>query len=422
MDELRNWAGNYKFSTSRLIEPENIEQLQQSVKSLNSLKVLGTRHSFNGIADSTENLISLRHFNRILDLDPELQTVTVEAGIKYGDLSTYLYEKGFALHNMASLPHISVAGAVATATHGSGEQHGSLSSAVRRFEMINASGELVIFDREQLDGAFYGAVVGLGGLGVVTKLTLDVVPAFQMKQDVYLNLPLVKLIDHFHEIYSSAYSVSLFTDWKDSTFNQLWMKSRISDDKKPLPTPSEFYGATLATTEQHPVPGHSAEHCSEQMGIAGPWHERMPHFRMDFTPSSGKELQSEYIVAYDDAYDALCAIDSMKQFISPLLLVSEVRTIAADSFWMSPFYHQKSVSIHFTWKDDWKAVQKILIIIEKQLKPFHARPHWGKLFTMQPEHIQSLYEKLPDFQQLLKHYDPNRKFMNSFLDTYLLTE
>jgi xylitol oxidase len=415
----RNWAGNYRYSTSELHVPENVEQVQELVARSSRLKVLGTRHSFNGIADSTERFVSLQKLNRVTAIDYTQNRVTVEAGIRYGELCQHLHSNGYALHNLASLPHITVAGACATATHGSGDRNGNLATEVHSMEVVKADGETVMFSREQQDGLIAGAVVGLGGLGVVTKITLDVIPAFQMRQYVYDNLPLVNLRDHFDDIFSSAYSVSLFTDWKKATFNQVWLKQRVTDQVS-TPLETEFFGAVQASAHRHPVPGYSAENCSEQMGIPGPWYERMPHFRMDFTPSAGEELQSEYFVPRQDAYDALCAIDRIRDYISPLLYVSEVRTIAEDNLWMSPCYKQDSVAIHFTWKADWGAVQQVLPIIEKQLAPFNARPHWAKLFTMPSGQLQSLYGKLPDFQQLLLHCDPQGKFRNAFLNKYIM--
>jgi xylitol oxidase len=415
----RNWAGNYRYSASELHVPEDVGQVQELVARSSRMKVLGTRHSFNGIADSTESFLSLQKLNRVTALDLTRNKVTFEAGIRYGELCQYLHKSGYALHNLASLPHITVAGACATATHGSGDLNGNLATAVHSLEVVKADGEVVVFSREQQDGAIAGAIVGLGGLGVVTKITLDVIPTFQMSQYVYDNLPLEQLKEHFDDIFSSAYSVSLFTDWKKATFNQVWLKQRITDQTFDQAEP-EFFGATRAAAHRHPVPGHTSENCSEQMGIPGPWYERLPHFRMDFTPSAGDELQSEYFVPRQDAYHALSAIDQLREYISPLLHVSEVRTIAEDNLWMSPCYKQASVAIHFTWKANWGAVQQVLPMIEEQLAPFHARPHWGKLFAMPPARLQSLYEKLPDFQQLLFHYDPQGKFRNEFLNKYIM--
>jgi xylitol oxidase len=413
-----NWAGNYTYRAAQYHQLKTVEQIQELVIRSNKLKALGTRHSFNDIADSPGDLISLEHFNQIVALDPEHQTVTVEAGIRYGQLARWLHSEGYALHNLASLPHISVAGACATATHGSGDQHGNLATAVSSMEMVTANGELVVLSREKDREQFQGAVVGLGGLGVITKLTLHISPTFEMRQDVYENLLLTELEEHFDELFSSVYSVSLFTDWQSATFNQVWLKRHVPDNT-PINLDARLFGATLAISHLHPIATLSAENCTEQMGISGPWYERLPHFRMDFTPSSGEELQSEYLVPRQHAFQALRVIDQLREYIAPLLQISEIRSIAADDLWMSPCCKQDCIAIHFTWKKDWEGVQKVLPRIEEQLAQFDARPHWAKLFTMSPAHLQSLYEKLPDFRQLLQHYDPQGKFRNEFLDKYI---
>jgi xylitol oxidase len=416
MNNTGNWAGNYFYSAAQIHEPDSIEEIQEMVHRSSKLKALGTRHSFNDIADSPGDIISLNRFNKIIRLDPERHTVTVEAGVRYGDLCRWLDAKGFALHNLASLPHISVAGACATATHGSGNQNKNLAAAVTAIEVVTANGELTVLSRS--DAGFAGAVVSLGGLGIITKLTLEVSPNFQMQQDVYENMPLASLENHFEEVSSSGYSVSLFTDWKNATINHVWVK-RLAPENVTFRAEPELFGATLATVDLHPISALSAENCTAQLGSLGPWYERLPHFRLEFTPSSGEELQSEYILPRQYALPALHAIDELRANIAPLLLISEIRTIAADDLWMSPCYGQDCVAIHFTWKMDWEAVQQLLPKIEEQLAPFEAMPHWGKLFTMRPAHLQSLYEKLPEFRQLLEHYDPNGKFRNSYLDMYI---
>ncbi|HXQ36549.1 MAG TPA: D-arabinono-1,4-lactone oxidase, partial [Anaerolineales bacterium] len=289
---------------------------------------------------------------------------------------------------------------------------------VTLMEMVTADGELIVLSREKDPEHFYGAVVGLGGLGIITKLTLEISPTFDVRQDVYENLPLAQLEEHFDKLFSSAYSVSLFTDWRNAIFNQVWLKRKVSTGSSINLKPTLFE-ATLATRNLHPISSLSAANCTEQMGVRGAWHERLPHFRLDFTPSSGEELQSEYLIPTQHAFEALRAIDQLREYVAPLLQISEVRTIAADNLWMSPCYQQDCVAIHFTWKKDWPAVKKILPIIEEELARFNARPHWGKLFTMTPEHIRSLYEKLPEFQQLLQHYDTQGKFRNAYLDKYI---
>ena len=415
---LKNWAGNYVYRAGQIHEPETVEQIQEIVARSPKVKALGTRHSFNDIADSPGDLVSLSKFDKFLEVDPERRTVTVEAGVRYGRLAQWLHGAGYALHNLASLPHISVAGAVATATHGSGDRHGNLATAVSALELVTGNGELVILSREKDRDQFEGAVVGLGGLGIITKLTLDISPTFQMQQDVYENLPFTALEGYYEELTSNLYSVSLFTDWRDSMIQQVWLKRHVPDGISVRAEP-DLFGARLATNNLHPIRNISAENCTEQLGVCGPWFERLPHFRMEFTPSVGEELQSEYFVAREQAFAAFRAIDQLSETIAPLLQISEIRTIAADHLWMSPCYQRDSVAIHFTWKQDWDGVRNVLPMIENALAPFEARPHWGKLFTMSPDRIQSLYGRLPDFRKLLQHYDPQEKFRNTFLDKYI---
>jgi alditol oxidase len=414
-ERLKNWAGNLEYSTDHLYAATSLEQVQDYVKKETKLKVLGTRHCFNNIADSKDSFLSLKPMDKVIALDPAKHTVTVSAGITYGQLCPYLDSKGFALHNLASLPHISVAGACSTATHGSGEKNGNLSTAASGLEMVTASGEIVNLTRERDGETFRGAVVGLGALGVITKVTLDIQPTFLMRQCVYENLPLSELKDHFDAIESSGYSVSLFTDWQKQRVNEVWIKSRIEEGQAFHPTPA-FFGAKLATHNLHPIAELSAENCTEQMGVPGPWYERLPHFRMGFTPSAGKELQSEYFVPRQHAVEAILAVERLRDQVSPHLLISEIRAIAADELWLSPCYEQPCVTIHFTWKQDWPAVSKLLPVIEKELAPFHARPHWGKLFTTSPAELKDIYKKMPEFIELSRKYDPQGKFRNEYLN------
>ena len=415
-EKVRNWAGNIEYSTEELYSAGSLEQARNFVVSHEKLKVLGTRHCFNRIADSKNQFLSLKAMDKVVVLDPEAKTVTIEPGTTYGQLCPYLDGKGFALHNLASLPHISVAGACSTGTHGAGDKNGNLSTAVSGLEFVTASGETVKLSRTQGANEFYGAVVSLGALGVITRLTLDIQPRFVMRQYVYQNLPFSELKGHFDAIMSSAYSVSLFTDWQEQRVNEVWIKSRIEEGNS-FDSPPEFFGAKLANKNLHPIAALSAENCTEQMGVPGPWYERLPHFKMGFTPSAGKELQAEYFVPRRHAVEAILAVERLHQQVSPHLLISEIRSIAPDEFWMSPCYKEPRVTIHFTWKPDWPAVSKLLPVIEKQLSPFDVRPHWGKLFTIRPEKLRSAYQKLPEFVQLCNRYDPKGKFRNDFLNT-----
>ncbi len=412
-----NWAGNLRYHADQLASPHSVDELRTLVKSSSKLRALGSRHSFNTIADSPVAQISLAHFDSIA-FDPASHTLTVGAGVRYGTLAPFLDAKGFAVHNLASLPHITVIGAASTATHGSGIHNGNLATAITSLEMVTADGELVRISRG--DAHFPGAVVALGTLGIVTSVTLEVQPRFDMTQTVYQNLSFDQLRENLDAIMGAAYSVSLFTDWQNHRATQVWLKRRIEPGVT-HPQDPEFYGATLAKQNLHPLEGHSAENCTEQMGVPGPWYERMPHFRMNFTPSSGAELQTEYFVPRSRGYEAILAVEQLRDLITPHLFVTELRTIAADSLWLSTAHDRESLAIHFTWKPETPEVLALLPLIEEKLAPFQARPHWAKLFSTPPATLRRLYPQLEAFQGLARHYDPKGKFRNHFVDHNLFT-
>jgi xylitol oxidase len=416
---LTNWAGNVTFSAERFHRPASLAELQRIVAVSARVRAIGTGHSFNRIADSPGDLVSVEGLPRVIQIDSARATVTVSAGLRYGELAGALNEAGWALRNLGSLPHISIAGACATGTHGSGSANGNLATAVSALQMVTAGGEVVTLSREHDGDEFNGAVVALGLLGIVTSLTLDLVPAFRIRQYVYERLGMDQLAEHLADILASAYSVSLFTRWQDAQISQVWLKHLAGPDDSAAAAPPDWLGATLADGPRHPVPGMPPANCTQQLGVSGPWHERLPHFRPEFTPSSGEELQSEYLVPREHAIEALAAIGRIRDQVAPVLQISEIRTVEADDLWLSPSYRRPSVAIHFTWIKDTGAVLPVLAAIEEQLAPLRARPHWGKLFTVSPAVVRGLYQRLPGFQRLRGHYDPAGKFGNELVDSYV---
>lgn len=410
---LRNWAGNITYGARAVHEPASLEALQDIVRKATKVRAVGSRHCFNDIADTPGDLISMRGLNRLLDIDRAAGTVTVEGGITYGELSPRLGEAGVALHNLASLPHISVVGAVSTATHGSGNGNRNLATAVRGLELVGPDGETRWLKRGEAD--FDGAVVALGALGVVSKVLLDIQPGFEVRQNIYRDLPFEALLANFDTITGAAYSVSCFTRWTGDDVEQVWLKALVD-----APEPgAEFFGAWPAERPYHPISSVDPAPATEQQGVPGPWHDRLPHFRMDFLPSVGAELQSEYFVDRKDALPALRALRAIQDQIAPLLLISEIRTMAADTLWLSPNYEADSVAFHFTFKPDWPALGELLPVIEAALAPFRVRPHWGKLFTMAPAQYAPLYPRLPQFRDLADRLDPAGKFRNGFVERTL---
>ncbi|MEA9984783.1 MULTISPECIES: FAD-binding protein [Subtercola] len=405
-----NWAGNYEFTAPRLHTPGSVDEVQQIVASAERVRALGTKHSFNAIADSAGDLISLVDLPPAIEIAADGRTVTVAAGTRYGIVASLLQAEGFALHNMGSLPHISVAGAVSTGTHGSGNTNGNLSTAVSGLEIVSGRGELVSVTREH--PSFAGMVVGLGAFGVVTRVTLDIQPTFDVRQDLYVDLPWDAVLADFEAITSGAYSVSLFTNWVGDTLSQVWLKTVVRDGQ-PASMPSDFFGATPAPLTVSSPAG--SDNTTVTGGVVGPWSERLPHFRLDSTPSNGDEIQSEFFVDRAHAAAALSVVRELGERIAPHLLVTELRTMAGDELWLSPAYGRDSLAIHFTWKNEPEAVMALLPDIQAALAPFGARPHWGKANTLTSATVAPLYERLPDFAALAEVYDPDHQFRNAYL-------
>ncbi|GGR71608.1 xylitol oxidase [Nocardioides luteus] len=401
------WARSHDYTARGLVRPRSVAEVRDVVLREPRLRALGSRHSFTDLADSPGVLVSLDGLEDSPTLTGEV--VRVPGGMRYGELAAWLQERGRALPNLASLPHISVAGAVATGTHGSGVGNGSLATSVTALEIVDGRGELVRLEAGSAD--FAGAVVGLGALGIVTHLELRTSPTFEVEQTVHEGLTYADLREHLTDILGAAYSVSVFTRWADEpdgSVARVWVKSRTG-------TP-EIPGATLATEPHHVIPGLDPAPCTEQLGVPGPWHERLPHFRLDFQPSVGAELQSEYLVPLDRAQEAVDAVRSLTDRVRPLLLVGEIRAVAADELWLSPAYGTDTLALHFTWKADPDGVRALLPELEERL-PEGTRPHWGKLFaTADPG---AGYPRWDDFRDLVRRFDPERRFWNAWLDRVL---
>jgi alditol oxidase len=406
---MQNWAGNVVFGAARIHRPSTRDELRRVVTGAAKVRVLGSGHSFNRIADTPEDLVNLAGLPAEADIDSGASTIRVSGGLRYGDIAELLHRSGYALPNLASLPHISIAGAVATGTHGSGVRNGNLATSVRSVELLTADGDELVLERS--DAGFPGVVVSLGALGVVTAITLDLQQTYDVRQHVYEELPFEAPLA---EVLADGYSVSLFTDFVAPRFTQVWRKARGSTT-----APELLFGARAATKKQHPIAGADASACTEQFGVPGPWHERLPHFRLGYTPSSGDELQSEYFVPLTAGADALAALAPLAPRIAPILLVCEIRGIAADGQWLSPCSGRDSIAFHFTWRPLAGQVRAVLPDIEAALDDFDVRPHWGKVFTLPPSTVKAAYPHMEMFRSLAADLDPTGKFRNEFVDTYL---
>lgn len=421
--ERTNWAGNITFAAGRLHEPESLEELRAAFGAAAAggrrVRVLGTGHSFSPVADSEGDQVSLAAMPVVRELDSDRGLVRVSGGLRYGEITPWLHAHGFALHNLGSLPHIAVAGACATGTHGSGDGNGVLATAVRGLRVVVPSGDVVELSPDGegpgCGADFAGAVVALGTLGAVTEVTLAVEPTYEVAQTVYDDLPFGAVEEHFDALMGAAYSVSLFTRWAGDTVDTVWLKRRASQER----APEVLFGARRADGPRHPLRGQPVEPATEQGGVPGPWHTRLPHFRLEFTPSAGEELQSEYLVPRDRAAEALRAVRDLRDDVARVLLVSEIRSMRGDDLWLSGAYGRDTVGVHFTWVPDVAAVLPVAARVEERLLPLGGRPHWGKVFTSGPDAVRPLYPRIDDAARLAATFDPGGLLRNAFVDTYL---
>ncbi|MGP3533621.1 FAD-binding protein [Microbacterium sp. RD1] len=405
MTANRNWAGTYTYRAP-IVEARTVEDVQAVIRGGGRVRALGTRHSFTDLPDADGVLLSTAGMAGDPVLDEDARTVQVPAGMRYGDLARWLDERGWALHNLGSLPHISVAGAVVTGTHGSGSGNGVLGTAVRGIEYVSATGDLV--RTTATDADFDGLVVGLGGYGVVVRLTLAVQPTYRVRQDVYAGIPWDHFLADVPAIMGAAYSVSVFTRWSGARTGDLWLKSLTEETASAVP---------VALADARPSDAAIVgENNLTPRGVPGPWHERLPHFRLDATPSHGDEIQSEYFVPMADAAAALSAMRLLAPLLDPVLLVSELRSIAPDGLWLSGAYDRPTLAIHFTWHNDPTGVRRVLPAIEAALAPFEARPHWAKLHGLARADLERTAPRLSDARALFERLDPDGVFTNDHLE------
>jgi xylitol oxidase len=415
MTREHNWADNYTFSAARIHRPVSVDEVRSLVARSSRVRAIGARHSFNGIADSAGDLIDLSGVDPGFLIDARRGTVTVGGGTSYGVLAAHLHRAGWALHNMASLPHVSIAGAIATGTHGSGDRLGNLSTAVAALDIVCATGDLVTIRRG--DPNFDGAVVALGALGIVTRVTLDIQPTFEMRQDAFEGLPWGTLLSDFDTVMSAGYSVSLMTSWSEPTVTRLWVKTHLARGVE--------RATSMADLGAAPAPHPSARPTAEAIarlnpfGASGPWSERLPHFRPNAELGPPGQLQSEYMVPRAQATAAIAKLRTIGERIDRHLWTTEIRSMAADRLWLSPAYGVDCVAIHFSWQRELEAVEAMTAEIEAMLLPLGGRPHWGKIMHARSEQLAPLYPKLPEFRELAQSYDADGKFRNQFVDLHV---
>ncbi|MBI1377317.1 MAG: FAD-binding protein [Frankiales bacterium] len=403
-----NWAHNHAYAHERWAEPADVDELAGLVTSATRVRAVGSRHSFNELCDSDDLVVDLARLRQPPAVDPERRVVTVSPGVRFGDVARAVAEHGLALRNLGSLPHISVVGATATGTHGSGIANPVLATAVSRVRLVRADGSTS--EHRRGDAGFPATVLSLGAAGIAVDMDLDLVPEFWIRQTREpVSLP--DLLDDAEHILSEGYSVSIFTRWAATEQSEVLRKTAV-DPGSPGPLPAASVPSLLLGDGDNLTP-------TDEPLL---WHDGLPHFRLDHQPSFGAEIQSEWFVPRERTAASLHAVAQLAPELAPHLLVSEIRSIAADELWLSPAQGRDSTCLHFTWKQHPEAVARLVRQVGTLLEPHSARPHWGKVFTADQPDWASLYPHLPDFVHVVEELDPAGTFRNRFLNQVLGTE
>lgn len=404
----RNWSDTVDLAGTEA-RPVSAAEAAALVRGHAPVLALGSAHSFSPVAVTPGLHIDTTGLPA--DIEVGGTTAAVGAGTTYAVVGRELHARGRALAAMASLPHITVGGAIATGTHGSGDAIGTLSSAVTGLEVVTPDGE-IRWVRRGVDPDFPGWVVALGALGVVTRVELEVEPTYDVAQTVFAGLDLDVVEADFDAVFGAATSVSVFTRWRPEPDAQLWLKRRL--DREGAWPGGPAFGVPERIEPLHPLEQLDPVHCNPQLGAPGPWHERLPHFHADFTPSAGDEIQAEYLLPRTRAVEAIRALRTLHASITPLLHVTEIRTMRADDLWLSPAYGVDTVGIHFTWHRD-ERIFEVLPAIEEILIPLGARPHWGKVSRATPEQVRAAFPRWSDFAALVDAIDPQGRFRSPFV-------
>ncbi|CAE8614106.1 unnamed protein product [Polarella glacialis] len=378
------------------------------------------------------------------------KTIRVGGGATFTQLVQKLSGSGLALQNVPALPQFTVAGAVATGTHGSSgvdpvtgkAKLGSQASQVISIEMVVADGSIMEFSRKQhggVDGEFEGTVVSMGCLGVVVSLTLELVPDFIVRQRVYVQWPhpapswsYRAIIDNFEELLTSCDSFSAFVDWPTQQAGMLVLRDFVEPRSAPLEAmllPQEWHGGHLITEPLPPLLSAVDNAKPFRTTSQGPWHDVLFWYMEDleaFGPQAPEELQFEWFVPLAAARPALEVVAETARGWAGLALYCELRAVRRDDLWLSPSTVDGCDSLAIAFGFDKHQEARAIAAagsLEKQLGQFHARPHWGKLTSLSPIALRDLYgPALVKFKALCKKYDPPGKFRNRWANRFIFGE
>lgn len=417
---FRNWAGNVQFTAQSFIQPENETEIAAALLKSEQLRVVGTGHSWSTICTTNQNLLNLDRYNKVLQVDKEKLQVTVQPGIKLWQLNEYIDKQGLALKNLGSIARQSLAGAISTATHGTGIGFQILASQIEKFKLIKPDGDILEIHSEKDKDLFNLSIVNLGALGVISEMTINVVPAYQLHDRTYV-APLQEVIDNLDELVEETDHFKLW--WfphvdqavvyrytrtqqaaNDSRLRQWLMDEFLSVNVYRLLLKAgninrdwrRNINRTLVKKFIQPL--NRIEKSYKVFNVLEPPIHREVEWAFDI--SVAKELLREYT----------SFINASKHRIN---FIQEIRFTKADEYALSPCYGRNTMWLgaynadNFGWEELMSDFESLAI-------KYKGRPHWGKEFNVSATYLQQQYPNFKKFTTLREQFDPTGKLLNDF--------
>jgi FAD/FMN-containing dehydrogenase len=397
----QNWAGNQVAEVDQILRPANegdlVETVLEHVAQGHKIGAAGSTHSFSRIVPADNIIIDTKGVSGLVEADPAVGTATVLAGTRLIELGPLLWEAGLGLRNMGDIDKQTVAGAIATATHGSGIKLGSLSSVVRAVRIVTGTGEVLDIDASSPE-RLPAVQTALGTLGVITRVVLDVAPRYWLREHVEAR-PVEEVLDdwasgvpterHWQFFYAPAESSYQLYDLPPFPKDHCWVKTLREVDMD---------------DEAQPIVGEHASRTGRSYLIYP-----------DTADEVATWVEMEYMVDARDSKDAFVTLRDMvlrrfPEVISPI----QLRWIAGEEAYLSPMHGRDSVSISVSGelKYDWLG---FLAAVDETLRPWAPRPHWGKQYFLNAARTRELYPELDRFLEVREQVDPERLFLNDHL-------
>lgn len=415
----RNWSGSQVCYPKTRSAPADLAQLQNLLKdSTGTIRPVGSGHSFMPLVPTDDTIVSLSRLTGLISVDQKQQQARVWAGTRLGDIGQPLADNGQALLNMPDIDEQSLAGAIATATHGTGAQLACMSNYVEALQLVLANGEVMECSRTQNQAVFNAAQVNIGALGIISQVTLQNQARYKLKRETSW-LPIEEILQNAEsladnnrnfEFYFIPFTGMGFIDVQNITDEPVTVVEKLdqNDGAEDLKTARDILSWSPKLREL--VLGTYMKTLPKEVNVANSWQNYASERNVRFN-------EMEYHLPRENMVKAFNEIRNIVETQFPeVFFPFEVRFIKSDDIWLSPFNGREtcSIAVHRYHQEDYK---DMFAAIEPVMQKYNGRPHWGKLNTMNSAQFSEHYAHWQDFKDIRQQLDPNGQFLNLYLSS-----